>query len=119
MNCAPHRTKSVYAWSSRPGDGGATRGESGMKNQGNISCTCGVRAFVLNDCTPVMALLSACEDCRQASQWAAKRGGAAFIDIYYSVYCRSGFAEIVGSDNIHVTQIREDAKSTRIYCKTC
>ena len=48
-----------------------------------------------------------------------KAGRGAFVDIYYSVYCRSDFAEIVGRDNIHVTQIREDAKSTRIYCKTC
>ena len=48
-----------------------------------------------------------------------KAGGAAFIDIYCSVYCRSDFGEIVGRDNIHVTQIREDAKSIRIYCKTC
>ena len=66
-----------------------------------------------------MALLCACEDCRQASQWAAQRGGAAPIDIYHSVYCRSDFADIVGRYDLRTTQLRADAKSTRMYCKIC
>ena len=60
-----------------------------MSRQGRINCACGACALVLNDCTPVLSLLCACEDCRQALQWAENQGGAPAVDICHSVYSRS------------------------------
>jgi hypothetical protein len=90
-----------------------------MTVMAEISCSCGACGLVLNDSTPKMALLCACEDCRQAATWAAQRGGSLPKDILYSVYCRSDFSAARGVENMRATRLRNDGRSTRIYCKSC
>ena len=63
--------------------------------------------------------MCACEDCRQALRWAAQRGGNKPKDIIYSAYFRSDIQSYDGIDNMTVTQLRSDARSTRVYCKNC
>ena len=63
--------------------------------------------------------MCACEDCRQALRWAAQRGGKKPKDIIYSVYLRSDIHSYDGIEHMTVTQLRSDARSTRVYCKLC
>ena len=63
--------------------------------------------------------MCACEDCRQALSWAAQRGGKKPKDIIYSAYFRSDIQSYDGIKNMTVTQLRSDARSTRVYCKNC
>ena len=65
-----------------------------MASKAEISRACGACRLTLNDPTPQMYLLCACEDCRQAAAWAATKGGIAPRDIIYSVYCRSDFSDL-------------------------
>lgn len=90
-----------------------------MAESGKVSCNCGACALELNDVQPKMSLLCACEDCRQARHWAAKHGAATPKDIIYSVYFRSDFAAFHGVENMFACQLRADARSTRILCKSC
>ena len=90
-----------------------------MASKAEISCACGACGLTLNDPTPQMSLLCACEDCRQAAAWAATKGGNAPRDIIYSVYCRSDFSDVRGLDNMCAARLRDDGRSTRIYCKSC
>ena len=63
--------------------------------------------------------MCACEDCRQALRWAEINGGKKPKDILYSVYFRSDIQSYNGIENMIATQLRDDASSTRIYCKKC
>ena len=61
--------------------------------------------------------MCACEDCRQALSWADKNGGKKPKNILYSVYFRSDISNFFGLENMVVTHLRDDASSTRVYCK--
>ena len=63
--------------------------------------------------------MCACEDCRKALGWAALRGDNKPKDIIYSVYFRSDIQSYNGIDNMTATQLRSNARSTRVYCKLC
>ena len=60
--------------------------------------------------------MCACEDCRQALNWAEKNGGKKSKNILYSVYFRSDISNYFGLENMVVTHLRDDASSTRVYC---
>ena len=90
-----------------------------MAENAKISCACGACGLSLYDPSPKMSLLCACEDCRQASQWAAIRGGVKPKDILYSVYCRSDLSGVFGLKKMQAVMLRNDGRSTRIYCKYC
>ena len=84
-----------------------------------LSCDCGVCRLTLNDPDPRYSVLCACEDCRQALRWAAKFGGRTPKDILNLVYFRSDFSEIQGKEYIITNKLRDDSRSTRLFCKKC
>ena len=90
-----------------------------MNEKNTISCDCGACSLKLNEPSPKFSLMCACEDCRQALRWAAQRGGKEPKDIIYSVYLRSDIHSYNGIEQMIVTQLRSDARSTRVYCKLC
>tara|TARA_B110001452_G_scaffold245544_1_gene230292 strand:+ start:194 stop:802 length:609 start_codon:yes stop_codon:yes gene_type:complete len=90
-----------------------------MSENNNISCSCGSCQLFLNDPLPKYSVMCACEDCRQALRWAEINGGKKPKDILYSVYFRSDIQSYNGIQNMIATQLRSDARSTRIYCKKC
>ena len=90
-----------------------------MNVKNTISCHCGACSLKLNEPSPKFSLMCACEDCRQALRWAAQRGGKKPKDIIYSVYLRSDIHSYDGIEHMTVTQLRSDARSTRVYCKLC
>lgn len=90
-----------------------------MNVKNTISCHCGACSLKLNEPSPKFSLICACEGCRQALSWTAQRGGKKPKDIIYSAYFRSDIQSYDGIKNMNVTQLRSDARSTRIYCKNC
>ena len=90
-----------------------------MQIKGKISCSCGACSLTVNDSRLQFSLLCACEDCRQAQAWASKFGGKEPKDILYLIYLRSDISEVVGLDSMRATQLRQDARSTRIHCNHC
>ena len=84
-----------------------------------ITCRCNACELTLSDPTPKMSVLCACEDCRQALSWAAKFGGKKPSGLVHNVYLRCDLSEIVGREHMQATQLRDDARSTRIFCRHC
>ncbi len=57
--------------------------------------------------------MCACEDCRQVLSWAEKNGGKKPKNILYSVYFRSDISNYINLENMVVTHLRDDARSSR------
>ena len=59
------------------------------------------------------------EDCRQAIEWGAKNGGKPAAPFAEPIYMKSDIAGVEGRDKMKAVQLRNDARSTRVYCKEC
>ena len=57
--------------------------------------------------------MCACEDCRQALSWAEKNGGKKPKNILYSFYFRSDISNYINLENMVVTHLRDDSRSSR------
>ncbi len=84
-----------------------------------ITCKCSRCKLTLNYATPSLSLLCACEDCRQALEWGFKQGGAAPTVMPQLLYIRSDIKTIDGLKFMRPFQLRNNARSTRIYCTNC
>ena len=84
-----------------------------------ITCRCGKSSINLKTEKVYRTLICACEDCRQALEWAHKQGGVKPNDLPKLVYVDSDIASFSGLQNMGSFQLRKGAKSTRIYCKEC
>ena len=84
-----------------------------------ILCHCGACSIELFDGEPTLSLICDCEDCRQAIDWGAKNGGKPSAPFAEAIYMRSDIAGVKGRDNMKAVQLRNDARSTRVYCKEC
>jgi len=90
-----------------------------MQNSSSISCSCGKCELVLNEGRAKLAVLCGCEDCRQALSWGASRGGNKPELILFACYMRSDIARVKGQSEMRAVQLRDDARSTRVYCSSC
>ena len=84
-----------------------------------ITCKCSRCKFSLNYTTPSLSLLCACEDCRQALAWGFEQGGIVPTDLPQLFYIRSDIRTIDGLEFMQPFQLRDNAKSTRVYCTKC
>ena len=84
-----------------------------------ITCRCGKSSINLKTESVYRTLICACEDCRQALEWAHKQGGVKPNDLPKLVYVDSDIESFSGLENMAAFQLRMGAKSTRIYCKEC
>ena len=84
-----------------------------------ITCHCGRCCINLEIEKVYRTLICACEDCRQALEWAQKQGGVKPKDLPKLVYVDSNIETFSGVENMGAFQLREGSKSTRIYCKEC
>tara|TARA_B100001057_G_scaffold355515_1_gene357537 strand:- start:390 stop:992 length:603 start_codon:yes stop_codon:yes gene_type:complete len=84
-----------------------------------ITCYCGRCSINLGVNKVYRTLICACEDCRQALEWAHKKGGEKPNLLPKLVYVDSKIEGFSGFENMGAFQLREGAKSTRVYCKTC
>ena len=84
-----------------------------------ITCRCGKSSINLKTEKIYRTLICACEDCRQALEWAHKQGGVKPNDLPKLVYVDSNIESFSGLENVGAFQLRKGAKSTRVYCKKC
>ena len=84
-----------------------------------ITCRCAKSSINLNTEKVYRTLICACEDCRQALEWAFKAGGEKPSDLPKLVYVDSDIESFSGLENMRAFQLRKGSKSTRIYCKKC
>ena len=84
-----------------------------------LSCNCGACGFDLNISTPELSLLCGCEDCLQALEWGAIKGGKKPAVLPELTYIRSDILTVTGKEFMKAFHLREGAKSTRVYCTLC
>ncbi len=89
------------------------------ENTAEIACKCTRCRIVLNCVTPSLSLLCTCEDCRNALEWGFINGGAAPNIIPELFYVRSDIKTFQGLEFMKPIQIRDNARSTRVYCIKC
>ena len=89
---------------------------SDSANNSSISCSCGKCELVLNERRARYSVLCGCEDCRQALAWGASKGGNKPEQIVYGCYIRSDIAHVKGQSEMRAVQLRDGARSTRVYC---
>ena len=85
----------------------------------SISCLCGECKLTLSENRPMMSLYCACKDCTQALRWCELRGGKAPQKLPQAVYIRSDIISVEGEKFMKAFQLRDPAKSTRVYCNKC
>ena len=92
---------------------------SDRANNSYIACSFGKCELVLNERRAKFAVLCACEDCRQALSWGASKGGDKPELLVFGCYMRSDIARVKGQSEMRAVQLRDDARSTRVYCSSC
>jgi hypothetical protein len=85
----------------------------------SISCLCGECKLTLSKNHPMMSLYCACKDCMQAIKYGAIKGGKAPQQLPQLVYVRSDIISVNGIKCMKAFQLRNPAKSTRVYCTNC
>ena len=65
------------------------------------------------------SVLCSCEDCRQALAWGASKGGNKPEQIVFGCYMQSDIAHVKGQSEMRAVQLRDGARSTRVYCASC
>jgi hypothetical protein len=85
----------------------------------SIACSCGQCSLTLADNNPIMSLYCECKDCAQAIKWGEFRGGKASQKLTQAVYARSDIVSVEGENHMKPFQLRNPAKSTRVYCINC
>ncbi|MDC3170375.1 hypothetical protein OA871_04960 [Paracoccaceae bacterium] len=61
----------------------------------------------------------ACEDYREALEWAQKQGGVKPSDLPKLVYVDTNIESFSGLENMRAFRLRKGSKSARVYCKEC
>ena len=84
-----------------------------------ITCHCGRCCINLEIEKVYRTLICACEDCRQALEWAQKQGGVKPNALPKLVYVDANIESFSGLENMRAFQLRKGSKSTRLYCKEC
>jgi hypothetical protein len=92
---------------------------SNEKKGATISCKCGACELTLADGKSTVSFLCGCEDCRQALQWGFKNGGAKPDPLPRLYYMRSDITDVKGREKMVAVKLREDGRSTRVYCTNC
>ena len=81
-----------------------------------IKCHCNRCSINLGIEKVYRTRIFACEDCRQALEWALKEGRLEPNDLPKLVYVGCNTESFSGLENLGVFQLRKGSKSTRIYC---
>ena len=84
-----------------------------------ITCNCQKCKIYLSENKIYYSLFCGCEDCRQAGEWGHSKGGPVPEKLQKLIYVRSDIKKVEGKEYMHAYQLREDARSTRIYCTKC
>ena len=89
------------------------------KIKAQITCKCSRSKLTLSYASTSLCLLCGCKDCREALIWGFKQGGNPPQILPQLLYIRSDIKKIQGLEFLRAFQLRENAKSTRVYCIKC
>ena len=84
-----------------------------------IKCNCEECKIFLNDQKIYYSVFCGCEDCRQAAEWGNSHGSPLPDKLQKLIYVRSDIKKVEGEKYMHAYQLRDYARSTRIYCVKC
>ena len=84
-----------------------------------IFCQCGACIIEIYNEKPTLHLLCGCEDCRQALEWGAINGAPRPSLLPSLFYLKSDIRKVKGRDKMNAVQLRQGARSTRVYCQEC
>ena len=85
----------------------------------DISCKCSKCRITVSNGRAVQHFLCACEDCRQALQWCHIKGGDKPDPIPDLYYVSADIITSHGKENMGTFKLRDNGRSTRLYCKNC
>ena len=86
---------------------------------GTIGCNCGKCEITVADNRAAQYFLCGCEDCRQGAEWGASKGGVKSDQLPHLYYIPADIISIKGKEFMSAYKLREDGRSTRLYCNQC
>ncbi len=86
---------------------------------GTIGCSCGKCKITVADKRAVQYFRCGCEDCRQGIEWGVTRGTLTPDQLPHLYYILADIIAIKGKEFMSAYKLREDGRSTRLYCNQC
>ena len=86
---------------------------------GTIGCSCGKCKIIVADNRAVQYFRCGCEDCRQGIEWGVTRGTVTPDQLPHLYYILADIISIKGKEFMSAYKLREDGRSTRLYCNQC
>ena len=86
---------------------------------GTIGCNCGKCEITVADNRAVQYFRCGCEDCRQGMEWGQTHGGVNPDQLPHAYYIPADIISVKGKEFMKTFVLREDGRSTRLYCGEC
>ena len=86
---------------------------------GTIGCSCGKCKITVADNRAVQYFRCGCEDCRQGIEWGVAKGTVTPDQLPHLYYILADIISIKGKEFMSAYKLREDGRSTRLYCNQC
>ena len=86
---------------------------------GTIGCQCGKCEITVADNRAVQYFRCGCEDCRQGIEWGAVKSTVKPDQLPHGYYIPADIISVEGKEFMSAYKLREDGRSTRLYCNQC
>ena len=86
---------------------------------GSVGCICGKCKLSVADSKAIQYFRCGCEDCRQGMEWAQTHGGVKPDQLPHAYYIPADIISVKGKEFMKTFMLREDGRSTRLYCGKC
>ena len=86
---------------------------------GTIGCNCGKCEITVADNRAVQYFRCGCEDCRQGIEWRATKSAVIPDQLPHGYYIPADIISTKGKEFMSAYKLREDGRSTRLYCNQC
>ena len=86
---------------------------------GTIGCKCGKCEITVADNRAVQYFRCGCEDCRQGIEWRAAKSAVIPDQLPHGYYIPADIISTKGKEFMSAYKLREDGRSTRLYCNQC
>ena len=86
---------------------------------GTIGCNCGKCEITVADNRAVQYFRCGCEDCRQGAEWGSSKGSVQPDQLPHLYYIPADITATKGKELMSAYKLREDGRSTRLYCSQC
>ena len=86
---------------------------------GTIGCQCGKCEITVADNRAIQYFRCGCEDCRQGIEWGAVKSTVTPDQLPHGYYIPADIISVEGKEFLSAYKLREDGRSTRLYCNQC